>query len=106
MASKSKRKAPPGCYWREGVLWGRIQKTGGDIRWSLHTSDPALAVRLRAERAKEISDEIHHGIEPKRTIDAVITEWVPHIKRNVGQKTAKRYGVFLDQIESLIAGNT
>jgi integrase/recombinase XerD len=106
MARKPSRKAPPGCYWRKGVLWGRIQKVGGDIRWSLHTSDSTLAIRLRAERAKEIADEIHHGIEPKRAIDQVIAEWTPHIKRNVGPKTAKRYGVSLDQIEPYIAGKT
>src|SRR5262245_52659736 len=106
MASKPRRRAPPGCYWRKGILWGRIQKASGDIRWSLRTTDPVLAVRLRAERAKEISDEIHHGIEPKRTFEVVLTEWVPHIKRNVSSKTAHRYAVSLGQIEPFIAGKT
>src|SRR5215813_14411542 len=99
MASKPRRKAPPGCYWREGVLWGRIQKTGGDIRWSLHTSDPALALKLRQERAKEVADEVHHGIAPKRSIDHIIEEWIPHAERNVGPKTAERYACSLAQLE-------
>jgi len=41
----SKRKAPPGCFWRGDTLWGRIQVRGRDIKFSLRTNDPAIAQR-------------------------------------------------------------
>lgn len=104
--ARGKRKAPTGCYWREGVLWGRIKKAGGDIRWSLHTSNADIARQARDARLKEINDEIHHGIEPKRTIDAVILEWAKFNKGSGSPKTATRYGASLRMLEPTIGGKT
>jgi hypothetical protein len=47
--TKSRPPAPLGTYWRAGVLWGRSKTNGREIRWSLHTDNPAVAaVRRRA----------------------------------------------------------
>ena len=45
-----RRKAPKGTFWRGPVLWGRIQADGGDIRWSLRTDDPAVALARRQKK--------------------------------------------------------
>jgi hypothetical protein len=47
----SRPKPPRGCFWRQNTLWGRARIAGKVVRWSLHTSDPAVAeVRRRAYR--------------------------------------------------------
>jgi integrase/recombinase XerD len=43
------RKAPKGCFWRDGILYGRIQTGGKDIKWSLRTDDPKVAASRRQE---------------------------------------------------------
>jgi len=45
-----KPKAPFGCFWRGGVLWGRMRRNGTLIRWSLHTADPKVATERRNDR--------------------------------------------------------
>jgi integrase/recombinase XerD len=103
--TKTKPKVP-GCFWRGKTLWARIRKGGRHERFSLHTSDPATALKLREERAKEIDGEIYHGIEPSKTVDAIVEEWAPHAKRNLGAKTIQRYRVSLDQIWPYVTGRS
>lgn len=47
----AKPKAPKGCFWKGGVLWGRVRLTGQPARkWSLNTADPETArVRRMAD---------------------------------------------------------
>jgi hypothetical protein len=45
--AKQQAKAPPGCYWRGGVLWGRQRLLGKLRRWSLATDNPAIAADRR-----------------------------------------------------------
>jgi hypothetical protein len=54
---RPKTKAPPGCYWRGDVLWGRIRKGGKTIMWSLKTGDIHVA-RARFENAKRLRQPI------------------------------------------------
>jgi len=52
------RKAPKGCYWRDGTFYARIQTGGQDIRWSLRTDDPKVAAsRRKAERDRVIASQ-------------------------------------------------
>lgn len=85
-----KRKAPPGCYWREGVLWGRIQTDGGDVRRSLHTSDPEVAKRRRAALKRQVVGAVKFG-EHRRTFAEVLEAWGEHIAGNISPKTLTRY---------------
>src|SRR5262245_2042376 len=98
-SARKNKKAPPGCYWRGDVLYGQVKVGGRKHQWCLHTSDPVAAIRLREEKRKELSDFVHLGIEPARTIDRVILEWAPHGKRNLAPKTAERYACSLKQLE-------
>jgi hypothetical protein len=49
-------KAPPGCYWRGPVLWGRVKIAGCRTAWSLHTADPEVASLRREARARTLRD--------------------------------------------------
>ena len=97
------RKAPPGCYWRSGTLWGRLRIRGRDIRWSLHTTDPAVArTRYRTARERLIGDA-HHGDSPRSLIEA-LEGWGAWIERRVSAKTVQRYACSLDQLRPFIEG--
>lgn len=111
----AKRKAPKGCFWRDGVLWGRSQVGGVDRKWSLRTDDPAIAkTRRDAERARIVS-AVHYG-DHRRTFQEALEAWTPYIIREVGQKTVARYasslavlqphldGLYLDEINTALIG--
>src|SRR5262245_35009832 len=99
----AQRKAPPGCYWREGTLWGRDQVRGRDLRWSLHTSDPKVA-RARYQTGKErLIGDAHHADSPRGFVEAM-EGWETWIERRVSAKTAQRYACSLDQLLPFLDG--
>jgi integrase/recombinase XerD len=99
-----KRKpAPPGTFWRNGVLYGRSQIGGADIKFSLHTDDPEVAkTRLKAARERIIST-VHHG-DLRRTFDDVLGEWAEELPHQVGYRTAYRYGGSLGTLKPWLDG--
>lgn len=115
MSKRRKRKAPAGCFWRDGILYGRIQTGGGDIKWSLRTDDPVVAAsRRKAERARVVAAQ-RYG-DQRRTFTEALEAWGRHIQKEVGAKTFKRYlsslavlephleGLYLDQIDKKLIG--
>ena len=99
----SKRKAPKGTFWRGPVLWGRIQADGGDIRWSLRTDDPVVALaRRKRERDRQIA--VSKFGDERKTFAEVLEAWGTHVTRNVGPKTAQRYAVSLGKLEPFLDG--
>ena len=97
------RKAPAGCYWREGVLWGRAKVKGKDIRWSLHTDDTKLAAQRRAAGQKRAVADRYHGDAP-RMFEEVVKEWSNAIEQQLGPKTYQRYLCSLEQIGPYVEG--
>lgn len=98
------REAPENCYWRgdkKPVLWGRIEVAGHEYRWSLRTSDPALARRRVEARRQELEAAAHYG-ERRTTYDDAYIAWTDHIADQVGPKTAKRYVVSLRQLAGFL----
>jgi integrase/recombinase XerD len=97
----AKRKAPAGCYWRDGVLWGRVKVSGRDIRWSLHTDNPAIARQRReAGKARAVADAFHG--DAQRTFLEAMEGWALWIKRRVRPKAVQRYACSLDQMRDWI----
>ena len=99
----AKRKAPPGCYWRGDSLWGRAKLNGRDIRWSLHTSDPAVARARRKAGKDRLVADAYHGDSPRTFVEA-LEGWETWIGRKTGAKTARRYACSLDQLKPFIDG--
>ena len=97
-----KRKAPPGCYWRNGVLYAELQVRGQQIRRSLGTNDPAIA-KARRQAIKERALADVHG-DARRTFEEVLTAWGVQLERSVGPKTATRYLVSLKQLAPWLEG--
>jgi integrase/recombinase XerD len=97
------RKAPAGCYWREGVLWGRAKVKGKDIRWSLHTDDPALAKTRRAAGKDRAVADRYHG-DAVLLLEEVIEAWGPWVQQQVGKRTYDRYLSSLEQLAPFLAG--
>ena len=99
----AKRKAPPGCYWRGNTLWARTQVRGREVRWSLHTSDPAIArTQYQAGRERLIGDA-HHGGSPRGFVEAM-EGWSRWIERRARPKTVQRYACSLDQLKDFLDG--
>lgn len=93
-----KRKAARGTFWRGSVLWGRIQADGGDIRWSLRTDDPVIALaRRKRERDRQIA--VSKFGDDRKTFAEALEAWGTNVTRNVGPKTAQRYAVSLAKLE-------
>jgi integrase/recombinase XerD len=112
----SKRKAPSGCFWRDGVLYGRIQTGGQDIKWSLRTDDPAIArSRRKAERDRAVAAQ-RYG-DQRRTFTEALEAWGKFIVGQIGRKTYNRYvtslgvmepkldGLYLDEIDKALIGS-
>jgi integrase/recombinase XerD len=111
----SKRKAPPGCFWRDGILYGRIQTGGQDVKWSLRTDDPAIARgRRKAERDRAIAAQ-RYG-DQRRTFSEAMEAWGKFIVDQISPKTLTRYttslgmlqphldGLYLDEIDKALIG--
>jgi integrase/recombinase XerD len=97
------RKAPKGCFWRDGVLWGRAKVKGRDRKWSLRTDDPKLAKERRAAGKARLVAHLHYG-DARFTFDEALAQWAPWVKRQVGEATAERYAVSLDQLAVHLSG--
>lgn len=112
----SRRKTtPPGCFWRDGTLYGRIQTGGRDIKWSLRTDDPAIArSRRKAERDRAIAAQ-RYG-DQRRTFSEAMEAWGKFIASQISPKTLTRYltslgmlephldGLYLDEIDKNLIG--
>lgn len=116
MSKRSKRKAPAGCFWRDGILYGRIQTGGQDIKWSLRTDDPVVArTRRKAERARVVAAQ-RYG-DQRRTFAEAMEAWGRYIVNEVSAKTLTRYlsslavlqphleGLYLDEIDKKLIGS-
>src|SRR5262245_39229386 len=100
----SKRpKAPKGCYWREGVLWGRIQTGGQDIRWSLRTDDPKIAADRRKKERGRVVGAQRYG-EHRRTFAEALEAWGAFVVNEIGPKTFARYTSSLATLEPHLDG--
>jgi integrase/recombinase XerD len=99
-----KRKAPAGCFWRRGTIWGRVQIRGKDIKWSLHTSDPEVArAEYKTGRERLIGDAYHHSGSPRTFVEAM-EGWELWIKRRVSSRTVERYACSLEQLRDFLDG--
>jgi integrase/recombinase XerD len=109
-------KAPKGCYWREGTLWGRIQAGGRDYRWSLRTDDPKVArERRKIERDRVVASQ-RYG-DHRRMLSEAVEAWGRFIADKIGPKTLTRYlsslavlqphleGLYLDEIDKKLIGS-
>ena len=89
--AKKTPAAPEGTFWRNGVLYGRSQVGGRDVKFSLHTSDPAVArSQLKAERERIVA-AVHHDGGARATFEDVLEAWSEQLPQQVSRKTAVRY---------------
>lgn len=104
MSGRKKRpKAPRGCFWRDGVLYGRIQTGGGDFKWSLHTSDPKVAqARRSAQRARAVA--IQRFGDQRVTFAEAMEGWGDWIAPQVSPKTLARYTTSLGMLQPHLEG--
>jgi integrase/recombinase XerD len=98
-----KRNAPAGCYWRNGVLWGRAKVKGMERRWSLHTDDPKVARERRKAGKDKLAAVAHHG-DARFTFGEVTDAWFPWISKQVGPRTAQRYVTSLGMLSPFLEG--
>jgi integrase/recombinase XerD len=99
----TKRKAPAGCYWRNGVLWGQAKVKGTRYQWSLHTSDPKLAKARRNAEKDRLIAAIHHG-EVRRTFTETLVAWAEWLRKHVNANTCKRYAVSITVLQPFLEG--
>lgn len=113
---KGGRKAPKGCFWRDGVLYGRIQTGGLDVKWSLRTDDPAVArSRRKAERDRAVAAQ-RYG-DQRRTFAEALQGWGKFIPTQISESTFNRYltsldvlgphleGLYVDEIDKALIGS-
>jgi integrase/recombinase XerD len=71
----SKRKAPSGTYWRDGILWGRVRQAGKPaFQRSLNTDDPKVAARRIAAIKAELIGRLKHG-EARYSFNDATAAW-------------------------------
>jgi integrase/recombinase XerD len=112
----AKPKAPKGCFWRDGILYGRIQTGGQDIKWSLRTDDPKVAAsRRKAERDRVVASQ-RYG-DQRRTFAEAMEAWGKFIAGQISPTTLRRYasslavmqpyldGAYLDEIDKKLIGS-
>jgi integrase/recombinase XerD len=102
MATRAKRQAPAGCFWKGDSLYGRVRLQGQRTQtWHLDTSDPKIA-RQRFEKLKtDYLAEMRFG-EVRRSFDDVFALWSDHMQsaitsEEISAKTVMRYSVSLGQ---------
>ena len=98
-----KRNAPTGCYWRNGVLWGRAKIKGVERRWSLHTDDPKIAKERRKAGKDKLAAVAHHG-DARFSFAEVMAGWSTWIEKQVGPRTAQRYATSLGVLAPFLDG--
>lgn len=70
---------------------GWSQVGGRDVKFSLHTSDPAVArSQLKAERERIVA-AVHHDGGARATFEDVLEAWSEQLPQQVSRKTAVRY---------------
>jgi integrase/recombinase XerD len=93
---RPKRKAPPGCYWRGNVLWGKFQTQGQEYRFSLETDNEKDArVCFEAEKARIIKAH-RFGVTTDQSFAETVQAWGKDcesaiISGTLNQKTYDRY---------------
>jgi integrase/recombinase XerD len=98
-----RKKAPKGCFWRDGVLYGRIQTGGGDVKWSLRTDDPVVAVARRAaERSRAVA--IQRYGDHRVTFAEAMEGWGKWIVDQISPKTLTRYTTSLGMLQPHLDG--
>jgi integrase/recombinase XerD len=97
-----KRKAPKNTEWRGDTLHGRIRIKGKLHRWSLRTDEVELARKIVAEDIERLKAAAFHSGTRVKYIDLVSAWGEQHILHQVGARTAKRYLVSLEQLESFL----
>ncbi len=99
-----KRKAPPGTYWRGGILWGRVVDHGREVRWSLETSNPKVAAERR-DAGKSRVVALRRG-DARRTVHDLLDEWTAWLERerSIVGKTLQRYLCSMGQLAPFIDG--
>jgi integrase/recombinase XerD len=90
-------------YSRSGVWHLRAIVNGVEVRESLHTRDAATARQHRNRRLEELNRAHHHGQHRITWHDACVA-WAEHIAGQIASSTAKRYGVSLEQCDSVLGG--
>jgi integrase/recombinase XerD len=110
-----KRKAPSGCVWHKGSLWGAAIVNGIRVRWPLGTDSPEIARQRReasidaavARRFEKLG--LAHRIKvaddgAKTYADSL--EALPHYlaDRDVGVTTRRRYYCSLAQLDEHLSG--
>jgi integrase/recombinase XerD len=99
-----KPRAPRGCFWRGSCLWGRVKVRGRDIKWSLHTDNPAIARQRREEGKKRAVAIAYHG-DAEHSFEDILQAWAKHIEAGaVGPKTATRYLCSLGRLGEWLEG--
>lgn len=98
-----KRHSPAGCYWRNGILWGRAKVKGIERRWSLHTDDPKIARERRKAGKDKLAAVAHHG-DARFSFSEVLVAWSPWIEKRVGPRTAQRYATSLGVLAPFLDG--
>lgn len=102
---KPRRKAPPHCFWKGPVLYGRQTIRGRKKRWSLKTGDYDTAKeRVEADRARAVS-AAHYG-DARTTFEDAMKGWLNSYvpERAIGANTAKRYLVSIGQMTEHLDG--
>lgn len=98
-----KRPKPKHTFWRGDTLWGRVTVKGETIRWSLRTSDAAVAKERVGTGRKRAIAAAHYG-DDRKTYEHVFAEWSGHIVTQVSSNTAARYAVSLNQLAPHLLG--
>jgi integrase/recombinase XerD len=97
------RKAPRGCFWRNGRLYGRTRINQKLYRWDLHTDDPKVARKRQAEGKARLIAGVFHG-DSRLTFDEVMNSWSTWIEGQVAPRTVARYADSLERIGSHVRG--
>jgi integrase/recombinase XerD len=98
----SKRRAPPGTYWRGQTLWARAQVAGREYRGSLDTDDPRVAAKRRQKWHDELKAR-RHG-EATIMVDEAVKAWALWLADAVRPKTAERYLTSLNMLGPWLQG--
>lgn len=115
----TKRKAPKGCFWKDGSLWGAKMVNGIQVRWPLDTDDPKVAKQRReatvegaiARRLEKLGfdqpkdepgDQKPSGLKTYLDALALLPDYFAD--RCVGERTQQEYYGGLAQVDQYVTG--
>lgn len=98
-------KAPAGCFWRNGLIYGRIRIDGHLKRQCLDTDNKELAETRRAEWARKLTANFKYGEGPN-TIAEMLPDWERAKRAEIGDLSVDRYLTSLTSIAQWIDGKT